>query len=178
MSKSQKTKEALLQEARNQFWSRGYSNVSVRNISKAAGVDVALISRYFRSKLGLFETTLKDLPLLNTSAIKSADQLIEQVVNLFTAATRNGNNATATSLILRNASDPEVGEMVRELYKRTWYQSLEHILGSKAKASRFSAAVLGLHIVETSLKLDGMPSHQSGEYKRELTAFLQASISD
>ena len=178
MSKSQKTKEALLQEARNQFWSRGYSNVSVRDISKAAGVDVALISRYFGSKLGLFETTLQGLPLLNTNAIKNADQLIEQVVNLFTAATRNGNNATATSLILRNASDPEVGEMVRELYKRTWYQSLEHILGSKAKASRFSAAVLGMHIVETSLKLDGMPPHQSGEYKRELTAFLQASISD
>ena len=178
MSKSQKTKTALLQEARNQFWSRGYSNVSVRDISKAAGVDVALISRYFGSKLGLFETTLKDLPLLNTNAIKSADQLIEQVANLFTTATRDGNNATATSLILRNASDPEVGEMVRELYKRTWYQSLEYILGSKAKASRFSAAVLGMHIVETSLNLDGMPFDQSDEYKREIKAFLHASISD
>jgi len=73
MSKSQKTKKALLQEAQNQFWSRGYSNVSVRDISKAAGVDGALISRYFGSKLGLFETTLQGLPLLNTEAIKNAD---------------------------------------------------------------------------------------------------------
>lgn len=178
MSRSQKTKEALLGEARNQFWSRGFSNVSVRDISNAAGVDVALISRYFGSKLGLFETTLQDLPLLNTDAIKTADQLIEQVANLFIAATRDGNNATATALILRNASDPEVGQEVRELYKRTWYQSLVQILGSKAKATRFSAAVLGMHIVETSLKLDGMPPHQSTEYKRELKAFLQASISD
>ncbi|MEP3629386.1 MAG: TetR family transcriptional regulator [Hyphomicrobiales bacterium] len=176
MSRSQKTKEALLQEARNLFWSYGYSNVSVRDISKAAGVDVALISRYFGSKLGLFETTLQGFPLLNTDAVKNADQLIEQVVNLFTTAPRDSNNATATSLILRNTSDPEVGEMVRELYKRTWYQSLKKILGSKAKATRFSAAVLGLHIAETSLKLDGMPPHQSGEYRRELAGFLRASI--
>ena len=176
MSKSQKTKEALLKEARNLFWSRGYSNVSVRDVSKAAGVDVALISRYFGSKLGLFEATLHDLPLLNTDAIKSADQLIEQVVNLFATTARDGNNATATSLILRNTSDPEVGEMVRELYKRTWFQSLEQILGSKIKATRFSAAVLGMSIAENSLLLDGMPPHQSRQYKQELTDFLRASI--
>ena len=178
MSRSQKTKEALLREARAQFWSRGFSNVSVRDISNAAGVDVALISRYFGSKLGLFQTTLQDLPLLNTDVIKSADQLIEQVVNLFTTAMRDSNDATATALILRNASDPEVGQEVRDLYKHTWHQSLEKILGSREKATRFSAAVLGMHVVETSLKLDGMPPHQSSEYKRELKAFLQASISD
>ena len=176
MSKSQKTKETLLQEARAQFWSRGFSNVSVRDISKAAGVDVALISRYFGSKLGLFETTLQDLPLLNTDAIKSADQLIDQVVNLFAAATRDTKNATATSLILRNATDPEVGEMVRDLYSRTWHQSLVQILGSKTKATRFSAAVFGMSIAEGSLMLDGMPPHRSGEYKEELSGFLRASI--
>ena len=176
MSRSQKTKEALLQEARNQFWSRGYSNVSVRDVSKAAGVDVALISRYFGSKLGLFETTLQDLPLLNTDAIKNANQLIDQVTNLFVATTRDTKNVTATSLILRNATDPEVGEMVRDLYKRTWHQSLVQILGSKTKATRFSAAVLGMSIAEGSLMLDGMPPHRSGQYKEELSGFLRASI--
>ncbi|MEP1443223.1 MAG: TetR family transcriptional regulator [Hyphomicrobiales bacterium] len=174
MSKSQKTKTALLQNAQALFWSRGYSNVSVRDVARATDVDVALVSRYFGSKLGLFKATLNDVPPLNTDAITSADQLIEQVVNLFTAT--NDNNATATSLILRNTTDPEVGEMVRELYKRTWYQSLIQILGSKAKATRFSAAVLGMSIVEKSLELDGMPPHQSGEYKLELTTFLRASI--
>lgn len=178
MSKSQKTKAALLQEARNQFWARGYSNVSVRDVSKAAGVDVALISRYFGSKLGLFEATLDEVPRLNTDAIKSADQLIEQVVNLFATTTRNGSNATATSLILRNATDPEVGEMVRDLYSRTWYQSLLQILGSKTKATRFSASVLGMSIAENSLMLDGMPPQQSREYRLELTTFLRASIGD
>ena len=174
MSKSQKTQASLRHHARTMFWSRGYSNVSVRDVAKAADVDVALISRYFGSKLGLFKATLNDVPPLNTDVIKNADQLIEQVVNLFSAT--NNNNATATSLILRNTTDPDVGEIVRDLYKRTWHQSLIQILGSKAKAIRFSAAVFGMSIVEKSLTLDGMPPHQSGEYKQELTAFLQASI--
>lgn len=174
MSKSQKTKKVLLHQARALFWSRGYSNVSVRDISKAANVDVALVSRYFGSKLGLFEATLVDVPPLNTKVIKNADQLIEQVANLYAAI--NGSNATATSLILQNATDPEVGAMVQELYKRTWYQSLVQILGSKVKATRFSAAVLGMSVAENALALDGMPPYQSGEYKRELVDFLKASI--
>ena len=39
------SKEKLLEEACNQFWSKGYSNVALRDIAGAAGVDVALVAR-------------------------------------------------------------------------------------------------------------------------------------
>ncbi|MEM6901379.1 MAG: helix-turn-helix domain-containing protein, partial [Pseudomonadota bacterium] len=53
-----KTRDKLLLHARRQFWANGDSHVSLRQIASAAGVDVALISRHFGGKLGLFEATL------------------------------------------------------------------------------------------------------------------------
>ena len=58
MNKSEKTKFKIFEEAKKLFWNYGYSNVSVRQIAKAAKVDVALIPRYYSSKLGLFKATL------------------------------------------------------------------------------------------------------------------------
>ena len=54
MNKSEKTKLKIFEEAKKLYWNYGYSNVSVRQIAKAAKVDVALIPRYFSSKPVLF----------------------------------------------------------------------------------------------------------------------------
>ena len=40
MNKSEKTKTKIFDEAKKLFWNYGYSNVSVRQIAKAAKVDV------------------------------------------------------------------------------------------------------------------------------------------
>ena len=57
------------------FWSKGYSNVSVREISNAAGVDVALIARYFGSKRGLFEATLENLTKIEAKDVQSSERV-------------------------------------------------------------------------------------------------------
>lgn len=48
------TRSRLLAAARREFAERGYDGTSVRRIAGAAGVDAALIFRYFGSKDGLF----------------------------------------------------------------------------------------------------------------------------
>ena len=58
MNKSDKTKKIIFEEAKKLFWNYGYSNVTVRQIAKAAKIDVALIPRYYENKLGLFTTIL------------------------------------------------------------------------------------------------------------------------
>jgi AcrR family transcriptional regulator len=58
MGNSDDTRRALLNAATQLFWEHGYSNTSLRQIAGQAKVDVALISRYFGGKLGLFKATL------------------------------------------------------------------------------------------------------------------------
>lgn len=76
------TKEKLLDAARQLFWTRGYSNVSVRDITGAAGVDAALVSRYFGGKQGLFEATLNDIAPWDALSADSND-LLAKVVESF-----------------------------------------------------------------------------------------------
>jgi AcrR family transcriptional regulator len=53
-----KTRQLLLDAALQRFTRDGYAATTVREIADDAGVNVALISRYFRSKEGLFEACL------------------------------------------------------------------------------------------------------------------------
>ena len=48
------TRNRLLQAARRLFAKANYGNVGIREIGAAAGVNPALISRYFGSKRNLF----------------------------------------------------------------------------------------------------------------------------
>ncbi|WP_433825129.1 TetR family transcriptional regulator [Actinoplanes sp. CA-015351] len=53
------TRRLLLEAARRRFAADGYAATSVRDIAAEAGVNVALISRYFESKEGLFRACLR-----------------------------------------------------------------------------------------------------------------------
>ncbi|MDX6682091.1 MAG: hypothetical protein QOG94_2130 [Solirubrobacteraceae bacterium] len=56
------TRQALLEAADALFYERGYGAATVRDIGDRAGVDPALIARYFGSKEGLYLATLEREP--------------------------------------------------------------------------------------------------------------------
>ncbi len=52
------TRERLLEAAAELFAERGYNHVTVRDICRAAGANVAAVNYYFRDKLGLYREVL------------------------------------------------------------------------------------------------------------------------
>ena len=58
---AQRTRAAILAAAQDCFSQRGYLETRVRDITAAAGVNPALVSRYFGSKEKLFEAALANL---------------------------------------------------------------------------------------------------------------------
>src|SRR5690606_31509634 len=54
-----RTRAALLQAALERFGRQGYARTTVREIGEAAGVDPALIARYFGSKAALYVAALE-----------------------------------------------------------------------------------------------------------------------
>lgn len=70
-----KVKASLLAAAREQFLSKEFKAVSVRQIARAAGVNAAMVSYYFGSKQGLY------LAMVN-EALQSLEQ---QIANLETS---------------------------------------------------------------------------------------------
>ncbi|MHC1560004.1 TetR/AcrR family transcriptional regulator [Actinomycetospora sp. C-140] len=81
------TRRVILDAGRAQFARDGFERVTIRSVAAEAGVDPALVMRYFTNKAGLFaeaaalEVVLPDLTGLGPDAI--ADALVDRFFELF-----------------------------------------------------------------------------------------------
>lgn len=175
------TQARLLAIARDMFWRRGYSNVPLRDIARAAGVDVALISRYFGGKLGLFMQTLAGafdiFPPNQPALTMDRDTLIAFVVDEFARVTEAGCSARATILdmIAMNSHDPEVGADVVAQTRQHFHLPLVHILGNDARAEMFMAAMIGHCMTQSANQSIGQDPVFSPQNARQLRHMLQAA---
>ncbi|WP_165775671.1 TetR/AcrR family transcriptional regulator [Paramylibacter kogurei] len=168
MSKSDKTKSAILNVARKQFWAHGYSNVSLRDITSEVGVDVALVSRYFGSKLGLFQATLVDVydwpELFESRNPDVAKVLIERLRD-------DETGQAVVQMLIANITDPEVGDMVQEDFTKRVVAPLETIVGSawaKERVGMFLAAMIGMSMMRNSFGLTGISDVSDESYAQQL----------
>lgn len=61
MAKGEITKNKILQTARNLFYERGYKATTARNIAETAGVNLGLLTYYFKSKSELGRLVYADI---------------------------------------------------------------------------------------------------------------------
>ena len=176
MKKADATREKLLTQARRLMWARGYGAVSLREVAQAAGVDVALVSRYFGGKKGLFEATLKDAFPALTSADVTAEDLLNDVVQIFVTAPRGGPDPSSMRMIVMNAHDEEVGDLVRAAQAEQVQDSLATALGCPQRAALFMAAALGLSVAEKSLHIKGIAAVGTSEYEAQVRYLLKAAL--
>mgnify|MGYP003346068856 CR=1 FL=1 len=112
---SETTKNNILNASKKLFWNQGYTNVSVRKIAKEAQCDIALISRYFSSKKGLFVTLLEDeFGDLKSYLKLTKKEIISSFVDEFIDSMDLKDEITFTRMLVMNGSDPEVGSLVRD----------------------------------------------------------------
>ncbi|SOH92388.1 transcriptional regulator, TetR family [Monaibacterium marinum] len=176
LSTSYTTREALLTHGLRLFWSRGFTNVSVREVARAAGVDVALISRYYGSKLGLFEATLHEAYGLDGVVMPDGAALVDAIVQVFVTLDRGSDMPSVTRLIQMNADDEQVGHLVRKVYDELWQSKIEGVLGDPSRAALMSSAILGLCVAENSLKLDGFAAPHLPHYEQQVRFLLTAAL--
>ncbi len=174
MNKAFATREKLLTEARRLLWARGYSNVPLREIAQGAGVDVALVSRYFGGKLGLFKATLEGA--FDTPDVPDADTLVEVVLRMFVEAPRDGETPSVLQLIQTNANDPDVGDLVRQAQADGMQNKLEDLLGSPARAALFMSVLLGFAVAEKTLKLKGIAAPGSPAFEAQLRHLMTSAL--
>lgn len=103
LSKSEKTRAAILTAAQKIFYEEGYDRATVRLIAREVPIDPAMIIRYFGSKEGLFSAaTVVDLRLPDAKQIprESAGFLL---VNHFLNLWEGGAKAPGLQILLRSA---------------------------------------------------------------------------
>lgn len=85
------TEEKIIEAARKVFMQKGYAATRTRDIAEGAGINLALLNYYFRSKEKLFQQVMTEkfhqlfgvvLPIVNNDTL-SLDQKIETLVEKY-----------------------------------------------------------------------------------------------
>lgn len=172
------TRERLLHAAQGLFWARGYSNVSVRDIARAAGVDVALISRYFGSKMGLFDATQELIDRLDPDQFETPQDLVDGLVKICIDWPRDADVPSPLTHLLLNGNDPEVGDKVRAVYREHWQGPIEKIVGDPTRAAMVSAVLLGMNVLEKTVRLGGVADPTDPRYEPAFRKLFAAALAD
>jgi AcrR family transcriptional regulator len=159
MGKADTTRENLLVAAREAMWRRGYANVGLREIAREAGVDVALVSRYFGGKRGLFEATLAGAFDLDGLFDDPGGDPVEIIARAISVPVSGVTAPDPLRLLIMNATDAEVGPTLRAVFEAGFLTRFRATLDgpeAHARAALFTAVLLGLVLARKSLGLPGM----------------------
>ncbi|HEX4444238.1 MAG TPA: TetR family transcriptional regulator [Galbitalea sp.] len=142
------TRQRLLQAARQRFAMDGYAATTVRDIATDAGVNVALINRYFTSKEGLFEAcldrTVKELGDRDTDA-STVDQIVTVMLEQMLDTPADGRPLQLL-LLLRSTGEPEVDE-IRRRTLRDFSERMATAAGWSPQDARTGDLVLRAQLV-------------------------------
>lgn len=181
------TRQSLLAAARRRFAADGYVATTVRDIASDAGVNVALINRYFNSKEGLFEACLAHaVDELGESVGETLT--IEQLVSIMSAqiaGSPDGESQLRLLLMLRSSGDERADRIRRDVFRSFservatvfgWHPDLPDSIELLLRSEIALSAVLGIVLVRSSTGLEPLTSAEQQELTAPLTDLLLALL--
>jgi len=180
------TRQLLLDAARRRFASDGYAAATVRDIADDAGVNVALISRYFTSKEGLFQACLVGAvdELGRTVAEDLAFEQIPHTIARHLAGTRKGHHPNQLLLLLRSSGDPRA-EQIRLDTLHSFAERLAATAGwpedpdsaqRMLNAQIALAATIGIALLRSATTLEPLVSAQERDLVGPLRSMMGALL--
>lgn len=177
------TREAMLASARRHFARESYENVGLREIAGEAGVDPALVSRYFGSKEQLFREALRGEDPLSLDGV-TREELPAYLASLFFAhAGKSPDKAAAKVdcllMMLRSASSQRASEIVREAIGTDILEPMAALLtgeDAEMRASLTLAVLMGCGVLRTAMALESLLEADEARLRARLTAMFETAL--
>src|SRR5215213_1792418 len=112
---AQASQSALLGAAREVFRELGYERATTRAIGERAGVDPALIARYFDSKEGLFMASLAEMEAAESEVDFEPQDFLAYLLEYWEERGHNPLSRALASPVLSGEVRAQVSAMVGEL---------------------------------------------------------------
>jgi len=178
--RSDRTKSAILRAARERLAAQGYDRTTIRAVAADAGIDPAMVMRYFGSKAQLFDAALDiDLRLPDLTGVP-LDQLPGALVRLFLDRWENDPTGDALLLLLRSAvTNDQAAARMRDIFAAQVAPTLAAVLGQELAAKRaglISAQLLGLGLTRYLLRLPAVTALSPQEIEKTLTPAIRAIL--
>jgi AcrR family transcriptional regulator len=179
--RSDATRAAILAAAREQFAASGYQAATIRSIAAVAGIDPALVMRYYGNKEGLFAAAAEfDLRLPDLGALPRR-QVGAALVGHF--LDRWEGDETLMALLRAAVTTEAARERMQAIFAT---QVAPHVValsglpraGALARAGLISSQILGLALCRYVLKLPPVVKLPRSEVVRRVGAVVQGYLFD
>jgi AcrR family transcriptional regulator len=160
------TRADILAAARASFADKGYDGTSLRSVARAAGVDPALVHRFFDGKPGLFAAAM-DLPadpgtLVRGMLDAGLDGLGERIVRTFLGVWDSPPAQERLVALLRaGVSGAEAGAVLRGFLTEAVLEPVAEATGradGRLRASLVGSQLVGLAVARYVLRLEPLAS--------------------
>jgi len=175
--RSNQTRARILTAARVRFSRYNYENVSIRDVAADAGVDSALISRYFGGKQKLYVKAIKGAFRIEGYLIDDLDQLGAHLVSLVLHARDQpvANDIDPLKVLLHAAGSPATANVVSRIFHAEFVLPVARVLPGrdpKLRAALIGSILIGLGTLHHAL---GSATITAAE-KRKVTAIVGAAV--
>jgi len=109
------SRAALLEAARDLFRELGYERATTREIAARAGVDAALIARYFGSKENLFIASIAEIDPAETEIEFEPREFVAYLLEYWDERGHNPVSRALASPVLSEDARREIGAVVADL---------------------------------------------------------------
>jgi AcrR family transcriptional regulator len=174
------TRQALLDAAGALFDERGFDRATIREIGERAGVDPALIARYFGGKEQLYIATLADEERLARRQPQDPD-LHAIAERLLTRWDRGGSSPVRRALADPAPADPEQRALLRRIMRPGVIDPAKEAVGGEDAALRaelFLALLLGVSTARSNGTLGTLAGTSRAELLRRLQPLLDALVDE
>ena len=177
------TRQAILDSARRHFAREGYDNVGLREIAGDAGVDPALVCRYFGSKEQLLREAVRgDTPPLFEGLARAdlpahlAGLLLEDAGE----GCGTGQDQTEKLLILlRSASSPKASEIIREAAGEDILRPIAALIDgpqAEVRASLCLAVLIGVGMLRSALAVSPLRRADEEQLRGALQRLFETAL--
>jgi len=172
------TREMIFEAARARFLSESYDTVGMRDIARDAGVDVALVSRYFGSKEDLFRLVLKGGEDRKFELPGNAAELQPFFVRMIAQGedAECGHQRDKLMIMLRSASSPAAAEVIRSSFGRDVLEPLAGVIGepnADARAVLAMALLIGTNFLKTVMPIEPLSQDELSHFRAELLRLFE-----
>jgi|JI10StandDraft_1071094.scaffolds.fasta_scaffold91986_3 AcrR family transcriptional regulator len=172
-SKSAQTRQRLVDAAEELFANLGYAATGLREVAAAAGVNVALVKRYFGGKEGLFEEALAGVLDFRIMVPEDRSKFGEHLVDLLTTHSTN-----TLPILLLSSSDPRIKEKALQMHRDKITVPLAQWLGGARREERAVKITMMCTGFVTHLRLLPMTGAGRPAMKKWLAEELQRIVDE
>lgn len=171
------TRAAILQAAKIHFAKSGYTGAFLRDIAADAGVDAALISRYFGGKDGLFAEALKDS--IHPDRIHTWDRksFAREMATIMAGHAHEDIERTHSfAFLLQAATSPVTAPLLNVAVQERFMEPIRAWIGGRdveARARLFASVFIGL-LVERLIRDEPLVGEERDVFIERTAALLQS----